>query len=354
MRSNVEFTSLGATLRGWLFEPSTGPAPAVVMAHGFSATRHMTIDKYAEALRSAGFAVLLYDHRGFGASDGQPSREVNPWIQTRGYLDATAFVMSLPQIDRSQVAVWGDSFSGGCACVAATIDKRIRAVVAQVPAFGETPPPPDPAVTTFAVLQDAVRSPDLLSFGRPASAPMPVVSADQVRHPSALKPLTAFRWFVEYGGRLGSGWVNDVTLALSENPMPWRPGLCGPELKVPVLMIVSPEDEMQRANPSVARGVFDAIPAPKEWHAIGGGHFGLLYHPSELFEEAASVQASFLRRSLLGQSTATPPAHSKESSDRKRALSAGARRARPDRMRDEPEAVANPASDSESIRRQIS
>jgi len=33
------------------------------MAHGFSATRAMTTDKYAEAFCSAGFAVLLYDHR---------------------------------------------------------------------------------------------------------------------------------------------------------------------------------------------------------------------------------------------------------------------------------------------------
>ena len=335
MRSNVEFTSLGATLRGWLFEPSITPAPAVVMAHGFSATRHMTIDKYAEALCSAGFAVLLYDHRGFGASDGHPQREVNPWIQTRGYLDATDFAMSLSQVDKSRVAVWGDSFSAGCACVAATIDHRIQAVVAQVPAFGETPPPPDPDGATFEALRNAVRSPDILSFGRPVSGPMAVVSADQVRHPSALKPLSAFRWFIEYGGRIGSGWVNDVTIALGEDPVPWHPGLCGPELKVPVLMIVSPEDEMLRANPSITRGVFDTISAPKEWHAIGGGHFGLLYHPSELFEEVASVQVSFLRRWMLGRSTVMQPDKSKEND------SPGCRRARQERTKTASQAMTN-------------
>jgi len=52
------------------------------MAHGFSATRSMTIDKYAEAFCANGFAVLLYDHRGFGASGGEPRLEVNPWTQT--------------------------------------------------------------------------------------------------------------------------------------------------------------------------------------------------------------------------------------------------------------------------------
>lgn len=29
------------------------------------------------------------------------------------------------------------------------------------------------------------------------------------RRPSALQPLTAYRWFIEYGGRFATGWVND-------------------------------------------------------------------------------------------------------------------------------------------------
>src|SRR5258708_36797563 len=107
MRSDVEFQSLGAPLRGWLFPPPARRAPAVIMAHGFSATRSMTIDKYAEAFYAAGFAVLLYDHRGFGASDGDPRLQVNPWVQARGYMDAVGLVSRLDGIDPSSVAVWG-------------------------------------------------------------------------------------------------------------------------------------------------------------------------------------------------------------------------------------------------------
>ena len=112
-----------------------------------------------------------------------------------------------------------------------------------------------------------------------------------------MKPLTAFRWFIEYGGRLDSNWVNDVTLSLGG----WQPGVCGPHLRRPVLMLVSPQDEMTRANPRTARAVFDSICGPKEWYAIGGGHFGLLYHPSELFSEARAVQLGFLRRWADGE-----------------------------------------------------
>jgi pimeloyl-ACP methyl ester carboxylesterase len=296
MRIDVEFPSLGATLRGWLYQPDLPVAPAVVMAHGFSATRSMTIDKYAEAFYATGFAVLLFDHRGFGASDGTPRLRVSPWVQARGYMDAVAFVSQLDGVDARRIAIWGDSFSGSVACVVAAIDERVGAVVAQVPAFGEKPAPADAGGDLFGALRAAALSDDVLDFGQPFTGPLPVVSPDQARQPSALKPLTALRWFTEHGGRLGSGWINDVTLALGEEPTPWHPGLCAPHLKVPVLMVVAPEDEMARANPSVARTVFDSMRCAKEWYAIGGGHFGLLYHPSELLVEARAVQLSFLRR----------------------------------------------------------
>lgn len=299
MGSDVEFGSIGATLRGWLFRSASDPAPGLVMAHGFSATRHMTIDRYAEAISSAGFHVLVYDHRGFGASEGEPRYEVNPWVQARGYIDALQFLTGIEGVDPHRLAVWGDSTSAGVASVVAAADKRVRAVVLQVPSFGDKAPPADPDGKLFATLRDAVLSADVLSFGRPVLGPVPVVSSDQVRHPSALKPLTAYRWFVEYGGRLGSQWVNDATVALGDQPLPWQPGLSGPHIDVPVLMIVSPEDEMVRANPTVARQVFETLNGPKEWYSIPGGHFGMLYYPSELYSEAQAVQVSFLRRWLV-------------------------------------------------------
>ena len=57
------------------------------MAHGTSATIGMVADQYAEAFHDARLSVLLYDHRGFGASDGEPRLEINPWLQAQGYRD---------------------------------------------------------------------------------------------------------------------------------------------------------------------------------------------------------------------------------------------------------------------------
>lgn len=90
MFSTVEFESQGSTLRGRFYRPVGGEAfPVVVMAHGTSATITMAIDHYAEVFCAAGFAVLLYDHRTFGASGGEPRQEINPWVQARGYRRVT-------------------------------------------------------------------------------------------------------------------------------------------------------------------------------------------------------------------------------------------------------------------------
>jgi pimeloyl-ACP methyl ester carboxylesterase len=85
-RHNVELTSHGATLRGWLY-PATGetPGPGIVMTHGLTAVREMFLDRYAEAFATAGFTTLVYDHFGFGSSDGEPRQWPSParWPRCR-------------------------------------------------------------------------------------------------------------------------------------------------------------------------------------------------------------------------------------------------------------------------------
>ena len=268
------------------------------MAHGFSATRHMTVDKYAEVFHAAGLAVLLYDHRGFGDSGGQPRQQINPWIQARGYRDAVSYARSLEGVDPSRVAIWGDSLSGGAALAVAGIDGRVAALILQVPAIGRELPSADPDGSLYRAFKETILSGVVESSEREVQGPLPVVSDDQVHRPSALQPLTAYRWFIEYGGRFATGWVNDVTQAQPTTPVAWHPGLCARHVSCPPLFLVSPQDEMPRASPAVARAVYDKVEGPKEWIEIDGGHFGLLYFPSEEFEGASSVQARFLSNHL--------------------------------------------------------
>jgi fermentation-respiration switch protein FrsA (DUF1100 family) len=270
------------------------------MGHGFSATINgMVADNYAEAFYEAGFAVLLYDHRNFGISDGEPRLAIDKWIQTRGYYDAINFVTTLPEIDAERIALWGDSTSGADVIVVGAIDSRVRAVVAQVPACGAEPPPPDPDGSLFASIRDTLLKGDISSLPQTTVGPLPVVSSDQHNNPSLITPLTAYRWFIEFGGRYGTNWENWGTRVTRETPAPFHAALCSPYVKAPLLMQISPNDEMPGAKTEIARMVFDLAPEPKELMEIDGGHFGLIYYPGPIFDQAMNAQKDFLIRHLM-------------------------------------------------------
>ena len=101
----VEFPSHGVKLRGRLYHGSDeARSPVVVMAPGFSATvSEMAADRYAEAFADAGLRVLLFDNPSFGASDGEPRHEIEPWAQSRGYLAAVAYMRSRDDVDPGRI-----------------------------------------------------------------------------------------------------------------------------------------------------------------------------------------------------------------------------------------------------------
>lgn len=297
----LEFPSQGAQLRGRLYRPvGAGLAPVVVMAHGFSATIPMVTDRYAEVFQEAGLAVLLYDHRNFGDSGGEPRQEINPWVQARGYLDAMTFIGSLAGIDNDAIGIWGDSFSAAEVLVVGAVDERVTAVVAQVPACGRELPPPDPDGSLFVAMRDSLLNGEVgAGVEGTRAGPMPVVSSDQLNTPSQLSPIQAFRWFIEYGGRHGMGWLNRATIFTPTTPAPFHAGIATPHLDRPLLMMIAPQDEMPGANPRVSGAAYEAAPGPKELVEIDGGHFGLLWHPSEVFDRSSRAQRDFLVRILL-------------------------------------------------------
>ena len=136
MRTDVEFrTEDGVMLRGWHYCPDrgSGPWPTVVMAHGFSAVKEMYLDRFAEAFAAAGLAALVFDTRNFGASEGEPRQESDPWRQIADYRDAITFALTRPETDGRRMGVWGSSYSGAHVLVLGATDRRIRCVASQVP-----------------------------------------------------------------------------------------------------------------------------------------------------------------------------------------------------------------------------
>lgn len=302
MSTPVEFVVEGTTVRGRLFSPEgEGPTPGIVMAPGFTATSHFAVfESYARGLADAGVAVLLFDFRGVGFSDGEPRRELNSWAQARDYRAAVDFLRSTDGIDSAGVGIWGVSLSAGIASVVAAADPEIAAVVLLVPPFGDEASPPDPTGDLFDTIKDTLLHADFDSFDRATEGPLPVVSAAPMSAPSFLQPLTAYRWFIDSGARFGTGWENQATITRFETPAPFDSQACVPRINAPTLMVIAEEDEMEGADADIARTVFASAPEPKVLLTVQGGHFGILYDGSPEFDRSLAAQQRFVREHLVG------------------------------------------------------
>jgi pimeloyl-ACP methyl ester carboxylesterase len=129
-----DFLSRKARCRADLYLPeSSGTPPVIVMAHGFAAERTARLPAFAERFCRAGYAVFLFDYRGFGDSDGKPAQLVSPRRHLQDWRAAISHVRTLPAVDGSRLVLWGTSFSGGHVIRLGSEDHAVSAVIAQVP-----------------------------------------------------------------------------------------------------------------------------------------------------------------------------------------------------------------------------
>ncbi len=272
LRHDVEFPGFdGTTLRGWLYLPASaaGRHPGVVMAHGFSATKEMALDRYSEILCQGGIAVLTYDHRCLGASDGEPRQLIDPWAQARDYLAALDWLAERQEVDPDRLGVWGSSFSGGEAIVVGAVDHRVRAVVANVPFVGR---PGDPPASSgaFAQLSARVRA-ARQADGTGLIGPLGVVREAGADGSAVMPQAEAAEWFLRAGRHPGSRWVNRAWL-LGRTGLPdFDPAVALPQLQVPALFVLTSADRIAPTPDGLA--AFALVPDPKELLVIDGHHF---------------------------------------------------------------------------------
>lgn len=131
----VEFLSQGQRCSADLYLPEGKPGkpPLVIMAHGFAAEKAFGLKPFAAHFVENGLAVLVFDYRGFGQSEGTPRTLVHPKKQLEDWNAAIDYALDHPEVDGSRLALWGTSLGGGHALVSASRRKEVSAVVAQVP-----------------------------------------------------------------------------------------------------------------------------------------------------------------------------------------------------------------------------
>ncbi|WP_028930715.1 alpha/beta hydrolase [Pseudonocardia asaccharolytica] len=272
-RNDIEFDAEGTTLRGWFYRAEgAGRRPTIVMAHGFSAVKEMYLDSFAEVFAAAGLNVLVFDNRNFGASDGEPRYEIDPWAQVRDYRHAITYAGTLDDVDATRIGAWGSSYSGGHVLVLGAIDRRVKAVVAQVPLVSGSANLAELVRADFRAgfreLFDADRA---ARFAGDPPAMVPVVAEDLFA-PSALPTPDSYQWFTETGKTRAPAWHNEVTLRTVEMLGEYEPGSYIARISpTPLLLIVAREDHLTPAH--LAIDAFERAREPKRLVILPGGHF---------------------------------------------------------------------------------
>lgn len=128
--------------------------PTIIMCHGWGGAA-ASLRPDAIVFARAGYFVVSFDYRGWGASEGRvvPTKPlergapgatvtaevkeirevVDPLDQTTDLLNVIHWVHGEKQCDPKRIGLWGTSYSGGHVVYAAARDARVRATVSQVP-----------------------------------------------------------------------------------------------------------------------------------------------------------------------------------------------------------------------------
>ena len=298
MRSDVYFNSAGTRCAAWLFLPENPPGrvPCVVMGHGFCGLREDRLDAFAERFAQAGFAVLVFDYRHFGASDGQPRQLLDIRQELADWRSAIGFARSLEQVDPGRIAIWGTSFSGGHVLTLAAEDAGLAAVICQAPFT-------DGLQTSGSVsLRQSLR---LFIAGLRdqvgAFVGLPPYMVAVVGPPGSLAMMTTPDALAGYSSLSPAGTDGDrqVAARIALRVPFYRPALAAERIRSPILFCICDQDVVVAPGPALEA----AKRAPRaELKRYPLGHFDV--YTGAGFEQAVGDQVEFLSRHLQGRSSA--------------------------------------------------
>jgi len=282
-REDVVFRSGADTCAAWLYPAANGGAetPIVVMAHGLSGTRRDRLGPFAERFSEAGFAALVFDHRGFGDSGGEPDL-FDPRRQLEDWRAAIAFARSLPAVDASRAVTFGSSMGGGNALAAAADDPTVAAAISQVPFLD--------------IVRQAHRS-------SPVVAARMIAAAVSGRHMPAVGKPDEPAFINAPGGEEGwrrvvamgedSRWRNRVSTRWLLG-RPFRPVRHAAKLHCPWLVCAGEDDRVAKPGPAIA--AVKRAPQGELRIYPGVDHFDVYDGP--VHEALVADQLDFLQRHL--------------------------------------------------------
>src|ERR1700752_4070236 len=133
MKKPVSFYSEGVRLVGDLYYPD-GVRPGerragIVLCHGYTGVKDLYLPDNARVLNQAGYVVMTFDYKGWGESEGGPSR-LAPYSRVADVQAALTFLAAQPEVDAGRLGIYGTSYGGATVVWTAAVDPRVQCVVA--------------------------------------------------------------------------------------------------------------------------------------------------------------------------------------------------------------------------------
>jgi len=283
-RQELRFPSGADSCAAWLYPAASDAAstPIVVMAHGLSGTRRDRLGSFAERFAAAGCAALVFDHRGFGDSGGEPDL-FEPRRQLEDWRAAIAFARSLPDIDSARLVTFGSSMGGGNALAAAAEDLGVAAAISQVPFLDLLRQSHRSSSRVKAtMLLAALLGKHLPAVGQPDEAAF--INA----------PDSEAGWLHIVATGEDSRWRNRVSARWLLG-RPYRPARHAATLHCPWLVCVGEADRVAAPGPAIKAA--RAAPHGELCTYPGVDHFDIYDGPAH--ESVVVDEIAFLRRHLL-------------------------------------------------------
>ena len=108
MKRAVEFYSEGFKLCGDVYTPD-GLAPGeirsgVLLCHGYTGVKDLYLPDNARVLNQAGYAVMTFDYKGWGESEGSRSR-LAPYSRVADVQAAMTYLGMQPEVDENRIGL---------------------------------------------------------------------------------------------------------------------------------------------------------------------------------------------------------------------------------------------------------
>ncbi len=299
---SVSFYSEGVRLDGDLYRPDgAGPDDAragIVLCHGYTGVKSLYLPDNARVLTEAGYVVLAFDYKGWGASEG-PRTRLAPFSRVADVQAALTFLGTRPGVDPAHLGLYGTSYGGATVIWAAALDERVRCVVSVV-GIGDgrrwmrSVRRPDEWHDLLARAQadreqavvsgeSALAERDEILMQDRASAALS--AAQRANNPDAVSTVPAS--FI------------DETLSFHAD---WVVAKIAPR---PLLLVTTEDDRL--VPPEESQSLYDLAGEPKRLVVLKGyGHFDVYAEPA--FGEVMAATLAWYRAHLPAQSLEAPSA----------------------------------------------